>query len=175
MRERRRRQGLFATPANIWVMAALVLVMGLLHVTWLPLLSLKPDLMLALIVAWSLERGRDEGLIWAFIGGALLDLLSSGPFGAYTLALLLCAFIAGSVQRVVFGSALLQAAVMAIATFLYHVGYTSILVLTTSAGDLATAARLAWPAVVFNTLLLFILRGPLAWLHRRTETVEMDV
>ena len=80
----RQRRGLFAVPVNVYLLIALVVAAAVIHVTWLPRLPVRPDLMLVLVVAWSLLRGVEEGLLWAFIGGVLLDLLSVGPFGGFT-------------------------------------------------------------------------------------------
>ncbi len=167
----RRRRSLFATPANIYLMAALVLVMALLQVTWLPLIGWRPDLMLVLVVSWSLLRGPEEGVLWAFVGGVLLDLLSGGPFGAFTVALLLAALVAGVVHRAAFGAMLLQVAVMAVTTFLYHVVYLAVLASTEYTADWAFASRIIGPALAWNILLLLLLYRPLAWVNRRTGTI----
>ena len=63
---------------------------GLLQTTFVPYLSLlgaKPNLMLLVVVAWTLIAGSREGLWWAFIGGLWLDLLGGSPLGASALAL----------------------------------------------------------------------------------------
>lgn len=55
----------------------------------------QPDLVLLVVVAWSL-LGRDaEGIAWAFAGGLLLDLFSGAPLGVSSVGLVLAAFVAG--------------------------------------------------------------------------------
>jgi rod shape-determining protein MreD len=55
----------------------------------LHLYGAAPNLVLAISVAWTLLRGAREGLLWAFVGGLALDLLSGGPLGLSSLALVL--------------------------------------------------------------------------------------
>jgi len=70
----------------------LLLLLALLQATvmpQIPLLGVRPDLVLLLTVAWVMVRGLHEGAILAFIGGIVLDLFSSNPLGSHGVALLL--------------------------------------------------------------------------------------
>ena len=49
----------------------------------------RPDLVVMLVISWALLRGVKEGLLWAFIGGLVLDLLSATPLGLSALILTL--------------------------------------------------------------------------------------
>jgi rod shape-determining protein MreD len=49
----------------------------------------RPDLVLVLVLAWSMVRGLAEGTVGGIAGGLALDLLSAAPFGLHT-ALLGC-------------------------------------------------------------------------------------
>ncbi|MBN1315167.1 MAG: rod shape-determining protein MreD [Anaerolineales bacterium] len=60
-----------------------------------PIMGLTPNLMLLIVVAWSILRGPNNGMVWAAIGGVALDLASSSFFGITPLPLLLAAIIAG--------------------------------------------------------------------------------
>jgi rod shape-determining protein MreD len=44
----------------------------------------RPDLVLLLVLAWSMIRGLDEGTVGGIAGGLALDLLSAAPFGVHT-------------------------------------------------------------------------------------------
>ncbi len=48
----------------------------------------RPSLVLIVSSTWAAVRG-DEGFVWAFFGGLLLDLLSGAPFGMNTAGLIL--------------------------------------------------------------------------------------
>ena len=71
---------------------------ALIEVTMLPHLQVgntQPDLTMLLVGAWSMRRGVEEGAVWAFIGGAVLDLLSAGPFTASMFGLLAVSIVLG--------------------------------------------------------------------------------
>lgn len=51
-----------------------------------PLAGLSPLLPFLVALAWTLLRGVDEGLLWAFVGGFFLDLFSLTPLGVTSLS-----------------------------------------------------------------------------------------
>jgi rod shape-determining protein MreD len=53
----------------------------------------QPDLLLVTVVCWSLIAGITQGLVVAFVGGILLDLVSGLPVGASSLALMPVCFL----------------------------------------------------------------------------------
>jgi rod shape-determining protein MreD len=76
----------------------LLLGAAALQSVWLEGLNIfggRPDLVLLLVVTWAIIRGQNEGVVWGFIGGLFVDLLSGGTFGLWTVALTLTAAIAG--------------------------------------------------------------------------------
>jgi rod shape-determining protein MreD len=86
-----------------WVGPPLLFVAALAQSSFFPALGfvpVRPDLVLQMVVIWTLLRGWRQGLAWGFVGGLMLDLFSGAPFGTATLALLLVAFCcsAGSVS-----------------------------------------------------------------------------
>jgi rod shape-determining protein MreD len=64
--------------------------------TWA--LGIKPDIVLLLVISWVLTRNPREGIIWGFVGGIVLDLLSFSPLGSNALALTLVAVAIGAGQ-----------------------------------------------------------------------------
>src|SRR2546421_4395356 len=74
----------------------------LLQVTLAPNLSVAgafPNLVLLVVVGWTLVAGPGSGLRLALAGGLLLDLVAPGPFGLHALALATAAYAAGWCQR----------------------------------------------------------------------------
>lgn len=55
--------------------------------------GLKVELVLLLVVAWSILRGPEEGIVWAILGGFLLDLFSAIPFGVSATAMAVTALL----------------------------------------------------------------------------------
>lgn len=83
-------------PSKLANMPRLCLVMLLLAAAWLQTASwpivtrlhTQPNLLLVLIMLWTIARGAREGAVWAFGGGLLLDLVTLAPLGSHGLALL---------------------------------------------------------------------------------------
>jgi rod shape-determining protein MreD len=69
--------------------------------------GVHPDLVLVLVIGWTSLRGLGEGFGWALIGGLSLDLLSGGPFGLFTLAMLVAEFITSLFHGRLFGSSII--------------------------------------------------------------------
>lgn len=46
---------------------------------------------MAIVLTWSLLRPFDEAIVWALGGGIILDLLTTTPFGFFTLSLVITA------------------------------------------------------------------------------------
>jgi rod shape-determining protein MreD len=78
-------------------------VAALLETSVLPELTIagaKPDLVLVLAVATTTMIAVEDGLVWAFVGGLMLDLLTPArQLGATSLALLLLVGAAAAVGR----------------------------------------------------------------------------
>jgi rod shape-determining protein MreD len=142
------------------------------------LLGARPDLLFLVIVVWSLLRGAGEGMIWAFIGGFVLDLLSGGPMGGFALSLILVALIAGRQWGSELGSALLQASLIVLALcFVYHVLLLIVLGWAGHSIDWAYGlSRVAAPSSIMNALLAPLVYVVLAWLDRRSrpEGISFD-
>lgn len=58
-----------------------------------------PSMPMLAAASWSVATGAREGLWWAFVGGLATDVLSAGPFGAFTVAALPGTLVAGMGER----------------------------------------------------------------------------
>ena len=75
-----------------------MVVAAILQATLLPYLSIegvKPHLVLVLVCIWGLLSGSKEASLWALMGGFVLDLFSSAPFGVATLSLVAVGLLSG--------------------------------------------------------------------------------
>lgn len=151
-----------------------VLLVGVLQSALLSHLTLfghHPNLMLAVVVSWSLLRGGREGLIWGFIGGMVLDLLAVTPFGTFTLAMLLTSLLTGLVELSLFRPVLaLPVGVMLVASPLFHL--TALLTMQALGWSVVWAER--WTVLIPTALLDALLILFLFPLMRRLSALAGD-
>lgn len=58
-----------------------------------------PDLVLLIVLCWSVNSQFDESMTWAFVGGIVADLLSAAPLGTTSMGLILIVFIVHLFQQ----------------------------------------------------------------------------
>lgn len=114
-----------------------------------------PDFTLVIVMIWSAVRGTQEGLIWAFGTGILLDTLALDPLGANALALLPAVLLGGMTSQRFFNSGLIIPILAVIVATFFH---TIILLLIRSSGgaslELAAVGRLILYQSVLNVILV---------------------
>jgi rod shape-determining protein MreD len=157
----------------------LLSVLALLQSTLLPhlrVLGVQPDLVLLTVVAWSLLRGAEEGMLWALIGGLALDTLSSARLGVNTLPLLLISFLAGLWQRgIVRLDVLVPFLAIPVATVVYQGAMVALLKLLGWPGTWSASFQHSiLPATLINTLLMPVVYVLMRGLHRRTHDESIE-
>ena len=142
---------------------------------FLTVIGVHPDLVLVAVIGWTLLRGPGEGLVWALIGGLALDLLSGGPFGATTVALVIASLLASLGYGRVFGGYLtLPLALTFPLSLAYYLVYTLILsVLKEPIAWIPALADIILPASVLNIAAMVFIYPLLRLLHRRTGREEI--
>lgn len=164
-------------------------LVALVEATLLPHLRVgntQPDLMLLVVGAWSLQRGVEEGAVWGFIGGIVLDLLSAGPFTAFTFALLAASLVLGIDPTTGIGrrsgrpfdsNPLTLIIGVSLATLSFHLVLLVALQLAPGTGRatnwLETAGRVVAPRILFNLVLIPFVYRLLGWFDRRTRRAEL--
>ena len=151
-------------------------VTALLELTIGPYLRVgnaEPHLVLVLGIVVTLALDLEAGLVWAFVGGLVLDVLAQRPIGSSAFALLLCL---GSAALLGHAFARLRQIVPIPATFVLSVVYSMTLYFAFNA--LATPIPVAdplarvIPGAVFD-LVVATLIGPLAIsIHDRRADLE---
>lgn len=125
--------------------------------------------MLLVVLAWTVVRNANEGLVWGFVGGLFVDLLSGGPLGATSLALLAMAFLAGQPWGQGLGSPVVRLLLLAlVGVVVYHLVLLIALALTghTVAWGFSLL-RVAGPSALLNMVLAPFIQQPLAWIERK--------
>jgi rod shape-determining protein MreD len=131
----------------------------------LPLVRGRPDLVLVVVLAWSMLRGPVEGAVIGFLGGILLDSVTYTPFGINSALLGLIGYFAGLPEVNVYrGNLPYFLGIAVIATLAYHTMYFLILqALGISLPPIVETYATAIPAAILNALLLI----PMFMLCRR--------
>jgi rod shape-determining protein MreD len=152
---------------------------ALIELTVVPYLRVGdayPHLVLVLGVIWTVASGLEGGLVWAFVGGLVLDVLAQRPLGSTAFALLVAAGGAAVIARFL---SRLRPLVPILAVALLSLGYSMTLFVLIGAlqapvPDADPVATLL-PGVAYDTVLA-VLAGPLiVAIHDRiTETERVD-
>ncbi|MSP11518.1 MAG: rod shape-determining protein MreD [Chloroflexi bacterium] len=157
---------------NLYLSLASLLGLVLLQTavaTRITLWGVHPDILLMVVVSWSLLRGVGEGVTWAFVSGVLLDLLSSGSFGIITIALVSAAYLTGVGEGNLFREAfLLPFIACLIASVVYYFVIFS-LSLVFGHANLARSGTFNVIAIgtLFNVVLMPLVYLPLRAISRR--------
>ena len=61
--------------------------------------SVRPDIVLLLVIDWSLLAGIESGMAWGLVGGIFVDVFSGLPFGTSSMAYLGAAAVAVISER----------------------------------------------------------------------------
>ena len=116
---------------GLYVTIPLIILLAIAQATVLPafpVFGIVPGLWVVVAVAWSLLRGMREGLIVAFIGGLIIDLLSTAPLGVSSLSLMAAITVVTFLQRYLpKNQTLVPALLMALATFIFWIVYLLLL------------------------------------------------
>lgn len=154
---------------NYYLLIPLLGVLALLQTTLVPALQVfnaVPNLVLLAVVGYTMEYGSQRGLIWAFIGGLWLDLLSGTPLGTSAIALLIVVAVIGLLSASLFrGHALIVALGGLLAGVLYGlitVGILSLLGRQTQWLEVIVGVIL--PNAVYDAILLPLLYPGVRWI-----------
>jgi rod shape-determining protein MreD len=154
-------------------------LMALLELTVGPYLrfeTAQPHLVLVVGIVVTVAIGLEAGLVWAFVGGLVLDVLAQRPLGSTSFALLLCMGATSVLARVLIR---LRPVVPILATLLLSLPYSMILFVAFNALrtpiPVADPIGLLLPGTVYDTVLAALI-GPLAIsIHdRRADVERMD-
>lgn len=135
-----------------------------------------PNLPLIVVASWSLLHGVREGVVWGFVAGVALDLLSGAPFGAATLSLMAVGALSGLGQVTVFRTHLVLPLVVTFLTSIVF-GLTFLAILQISGHTVAWGDSLVHsllPAAVLNVALVPVVYWLMRILNYRIGQEEME-
>jgi rod shape-determining protein MreD len=155
---------------TIYLVIPLLLVAAILQTSVVPHLAVWgvfPDLPLLIVVNWSLVRGAREGIVWGFVAGVAMDLLSGAPFGAATLSLMVVGLLSGLASAtVVRARFVLPPVTVFLATLVYDLVFLSVVQVVGHPVEWGgTLLRIALPSALLNA----VLTPPLFWITRTLD------
>lgn len=164
---------------SLYLMAAVLTLVVLVQATLLARVKLagaSPNLLLVVVVCWSLIRGVYDGLVWGFVGGLALDVIAGLPLGTSSLALMATTPLAGLGKNSIFpGSLTLPILLVALATPVYGwIVLLSEMIRGIPVDWLASTVRIIGPEIVFNAALVVIVYPGLRWLATQIRPAQME-
>ncbi len=157
---------------TLYVGIGLAFILGLLQssvVAQLRLFGVSPDVVVLLTVSCVLLWGLRDGLPVALVGGFMLDMTSSAPFGVSILALTAVALLSSVGEINVFRAArILPMVTLLLATLVYYGLFILLLRLTAHPHvSWALVWRVVLPKVAVNLLFMPLMYGAIRWISRR--------
>ncbi len=155
----------------------ILLIAAILQATFVPqirLLNGGPDLVFLLVIAWSINAEVEESVLWAFVGGISVDLLSAAPTGTSTLGMLLVVFAISGIGRQVYRIGFILLIGVTLAGTLVQQLITMIILWFTgwSINWFADVALIVAPTMFYNLMLIL----PVYWFVRRVQRrVQRDI
>lgn len=154
---------------NYYLLIPLLGLVALLQTTLVPALqafNAVPNLVLIVVVGYTMEYGSQRGLMWAFIGGLWLDLLTGTPLGVSAIALIIVVSVVGMVSSNLFrGHVVILALGGLLAGVLYGVIVVAILTLVGRPTVWPEAiVGVILPNAVYNAVVLPILYPGVRWI-----------
>lgn len=161
---------------SLLILAVTVIVQGTL-LTRIRFFGASPNLLLVVVVCWSLLHSVSEGLVWAFAGGIGVDLIAGLPLGSTSLALMPTCFLAGLGRSSIFtNSVLLPALLVALATPIF--GWINLILLgmhSVPVDWMGSTLRVMLPELALNVLLVVVIYPALRWLAAHIGAVRMEL
>lgn len=136
----------------------------------------RPDLVFLFVIAWALNSSLDEGVIWAFSGGIIKDLLSASPIGSSVVGLIILVFAIHFIRQQIYRVSIISLVWITLIGSLFY-QLTVLLIMFLTGFQPAFLNRLGFaplvtdltyvilPTIVYNLVLIF----PVYWLVRRIQ------
>lgn len=129
------------------------------------------SLVMLLVLAWAIRSDLEGSFAWAFVGGIMLDLMSSIPLGTSSLAMILIVFVVNTISQQVYRvNVLMILALTIFATFFNQFVIYLILVMRGNSYNLVNLIRLMLiPTIIFNLIFILPIYLVVRIIQRRLE------
>lgn len=128
-------------------------------------------LVMLLVICWSIRSDLADAFVWAFVGGLMLDMLSSLPLGATSAALLVIVAVINGIVRQLFHVRLLFLVLATPVATVFLLTYTLLaLALLGDSYDILAFVRLILiPSMIYNVLAVIPVYAAVRLVQRRLE------
>jgi rod shape-determining protein MreD len=126
-----------------------------------------PDLVFLVVLSWSVNAGLADGIVWAFVGGIMQNLLSAAPLGASSMSMILFVFAVDRIRGQVYRVGLPLLVLLVIFGSLFH-QIVLMLILSLVGFDVPFLDSLSYvvvPSIAYNLVLIW----PVYWFVRRIQ------
>ncbi|HHJ98375.1 MAG TPA: rod shape-determining protein MreD [Actinobacteria bacterium] len=145
------------------------LVLQVMIAPHIAVFGISPNLLLLVVITLAFVEGPSEGATAGFVAGLLLDLLSTGPIGAWALVMSVTGYLSGSLKENLFAEGWLAPVtvgiVAALTADLVYLLVVSVLGVGPAFGS--AIVRLVLPRAVYNAVLVMLVYP---WLARFLRT-----
>jgi rod shape-determining protein MreD len=130
-----------------------------------------PDLILMMVLSWTMLAGLEEGIVWAFVGGILQDLMIGIPTGTTALALVIVVFLSdlvvGQIGR---NNLIFPPLVLAAGTLIYQVILAIFLsILGRPVSFTYMLSFVTIPTLAFNVLMILPAFRIMGWIYQASR------
>jgi len=145
------------------------LVLQVMIAPHIALFGISPNFLLLVVITLAFVEGTSEGATAGFVAGLLLDLLSTGPIGAWALVMSVTGYISGSLKENLFAEGwLAPVTVGVVAALTADLAYLVVVsVLGVGPAFWSSVVRLVLPQAVYNAVLVILVYP---WLARFLRT-----
>lgn len=154
------------------------IVAALIETTVVPemaIFEIQANLLLTLAVVAAVLMGLEDGLVWAFLGGLLIDMLTPArPVGATTFALLIMVGLAVAATRVAGQTRLAALIIVFVLTWAFHLLLLATLALTEGLAAGGIDLKLVFATALLNMVVALPFVGLFTLLERRFGNVDRE-
>lgn len=145
------------------------LVLQVMIAPHIAVFGISPNFLLLVVITLAFVEGTSEGATAGFVAGLLLDLLSTGPIGAWALVMSVTGYISGSLKENLFAEGwLAPVTVGVVAALTADLAYLVVVsVLGVGPAFWSSVVRLVLPQAVYNAVLVILVYP---WLARFLRT-----
>jgi rod shape-determining protein MreD len=137
----------------------------------------RPDIILLVVIGWSLAGADRQAMVWGLVGGLLLDSFSGQPFGSTAVSLVLIAYLVSLYSgRVWEANLLMPLGITLAASVLFHVVALVWLLAIGRGVELQFAfTRVILPSTILNLMLILPTAQLLNGLYHRLYPPEIEI